>query len=189
MAPVWNERSDDRGAVSEGVVGSRLLRGLRMFRYEIRCWHDGRIPDVDEAVDSPQRLIEDAVIAQRVLALVADVPTPGWGRDELHTGEMWNSNSVTAWLLGHSGIDTRLARLTAGAAPRDGQRAAPAGPVATRSHRAPRKRARSGNGRAAAAVGRSRRVALAGRSAVPDSQRSLRIDPRTFADDDGHVRS
>jgi len=92
MAPVWNERSEDRGAVSEGVVGSRLLRGLRMFRYEIRCWHDGRIPDVDEAVDSPQRLIEDAVIAQRVLALVADVPTPGWGRDELHTGEMWDSN-------------------------------------------------------------------------------------------------
>jgi hypothetical protein len=23
---------------------------------------------------------------------VADVPTPGWGRDELHTGEMWDSN-------------------------------------------------------------------------------------------------
>ncbi len=114
MAPVWAERSDDRGAVIEGVVGSRLLGGLRLFRYEIRCWHDGRIPDVGEAVDSPQRLTEDAVIAQRVLDLVPAVPTPVWGRDELHTGEMWNSNSVTAWLLVHSGIDTRLAHLPAG---------------------------------------------------------------------------
>jgi hypothetical protein len=114
MAPVWNERASDRGVVSEGVVGSRLFRGLRVFRYEIRRWHDGRIPDVAEAVDSPQRLTEDPVLARRVLDLVPDVPTPVWGRDELQTGEMWNSNSVIAWLLVHSGIDARLARLPAG---------------------------------------------------------------------------
>ena len=114
MAPVWSVRSDDRRAVSEGAVGS----GLRMFRYEIRCWHDGRIPHVGEAVDGPQRMTEDAVIARRVLDLIPDVPTPVWGRDELRTGEMWNSNSVTAWLPVHSGIDTRLARLpTGGRAP------------------------------------------------------------------------
>jgi hypothetical protein len=31
-----------------------------------------------------------------VLDLVAQVPTPVWGRDELGTAEMWNSKSVIA---------------------------------------------------------------------------------------------
>ena len=31
--------------------------------------------------------------------------TPVWGRDELGTGEMWNSNSVIAWLIARSGMD------------------------------------------------------------------------------------
>ena len=26
-----------------------------------------------------------------------------WGRDELGTGDMWNSNSLVAWLLARSG--------------------------------------------------------------------------------------
>ena len=38
--------------------------------------------------------------------LVAQVPTPVWGRDQFRTGEMWNSNSVIAWLIARSGIDT-----------------------------------------------------------------------------------
>ena len=87
MGPVWNERAKERGVVSEGVVGSRMLRGLRLFRYEIRCWRDGRIPDIAEAVDSPQRLSEDPAVAQRVLELVRETPTWVWGRDELQTGE------------------------------------------------------------------------------------------------------
>jgi len=33
------------------------------------------------------------------------VPTPVWGRDELHTGEMWNSNSFIAWLIARTGLD------------------------------------------------------------------------------------
>jgi hypothetical protein len=33
------------------------------------------------------------------------VPTPVWGRDELETGDMWNSNSVTSWLISRSGMD------------------------------------------------------------------------------------
>jgi hypothetical protein len=41
-----------------------------------------------------------------VLDLVPQVPTPVWGRDELRTGDMWNSNSLIAWLLTLSGIDT-----------------------------------------------------------------------------------
>jgi hypothetical protein len=108
MAPVWNERAQDRGVVSEGTVGSRRLGAWRLFRYEIRCWRNGRIPDVAQAVASPQRLTTDPATARRVLELVADVPTPVWGRDELRTGDMWNSNSVIAWLLSRAGIETRL---------------------------------------------------------------------------------
>ena len=81
MAPVWNERALDRGVVAEGAVGSRLAGRLRLFRYEVRCWRDGRIPDVAEAVDSPRRLTSEIERAERVLQLVPDVPTPVWGRD------------------------------------------------------------------------------------------------------------
>ena len=96
MAPVWNERAPDRGVIAEGAAGSRVAGRLRPFRYEVRCWRDGRIPDVREAVDSPRRLTADAARAQRVLDLIRDVPTPVWGRDELGTGDMWDSNSVVS---------------------------------------------------------------------------------------------
>ncbi|MGH2589776.1 MAG: hypothetical protein ACRDGW_03145, partial [Actinomycetota bacterium] len=29
-----------------------------------------------------------------------------WGRDELRTGDMWNSNSLISWLLLRAGVDT-----------------------------------------------------------------------------------
>lgn len=106
MAPVWNERAPDRGVVAEGVVGSRLLGRLRMFRYEVRCWRNGRIPDVREAVDSPRRLTSDPARARQVLELITDVPTPVWGRDELGTGDMWNSNSVVSWAIVRSGLES-----------------------------------------------------------------------------------
>src|SRR5690349_13805362 len=83
MAPVWNERSKDRGAVVEGAVGSAFLGRSRAFRYEVRRWLDGRVPDVDEAIDSPRRLATEPSTAQAVLALVPQVPAPVWGRDEL----------------------------------------------------------------------------------------------------------
>ena len=88
--------------------GPRWAGRFRIFRYEIRRWRDGRIPDIDEAVDSPRRLTEQEARAQRLLDLVPQVPTPVWGRDELKTGDMWNSNSVIAWLIARSGIDTEL---------------------------------------------------------------------------------
>jgi hypothetical protein len=93
-----------RGVVAEGAVGSGWARSLRTFRYEIRRWRDGAIPDIDEAVDGPQRLTDDPLLAQRVLELVPDVPTPVWGRDELRAGEMWNSNSLISWLIARSGL-------------------------------------------------------------------------------------
>jgi hypothetical protein len=93
-----------RGVVAEGPVGSQRARALRAFRYEIRRWRDGVISDVVEAVESPRRLTNDRVLARRVLELVAEAPTPVWGRDELEAGEMWNSNSLVSWLLARSGL-------------------------------------------------------------------------------------
>ena len=106
MAPVWNESTPDRGVVVEGSVGSRRLGRLRAFRYEIRRWRDGRLPDVAEAVDSPRVLDTSRERAQRILDLTPSVPAAVWGRDELHAGEMWNSNSVISWLVSSAGIDT-----------------------------------------------------------------------------------
>jgi hypothetical protein len=109
-APIRVADGPDRGVVAEGAVGTRWAGCLRIFRYELRFWRDGVIPDVAEAVESPRRLTTDPGRACRVLALARDVPTPVWGRDELHAGEMWNSNSVIAWLIARSGLETRAIR-------------------------------------------------------------------------------
>ncbi|MGH3465846.1 MAG: hypothetical protein ACRDP9_30610 [Kribbellaceae bacterium] len=105
MAPVWSLDQPDRGVVCEGAVGLRWLGRSRLFRYEVRRWRSGVIPDGDEAVDSPRRLSADPVQAAQVLALVPAFPTATWGRDELRAGEMWNSDSLIAWLLARSGHD------------------------------------------------------------------------------------
>jgi hypothetical protein len=104
QAPAWGE-SGDRGVVAEGAVGARRAGRLRLFRYEVRRWRDGVIPDVAEAVESPRRLSDDPEHARRLLELVPQVPTPVWGRDELRAGEMWNSNSTISWLIARSQLD------------------------------------------------------------------------------------
>ena len=86
----------------------------RTFRYEVRCWPDGIIADANEAVASPQLLTNDPAVAGHVLDLVGALPSPVWGRDELRTGEMWNSNSVIAWLLANSGLPIDPIRPPAG---------------------------------------------------------------------------
>jgi hypothetical protein len=105
QAPAWGT-SGERGVVAEGPVGIRAAGRFRLFRYEVRRWRDGVIPDAAEAVESPQRLSDDTDFARRLLALVPTMPTPVWGRDELDTGEMWNSNSFISWLLVRTGLDT-----------------------------------------------------------------------------------
>ncbi len=110
MTPAWASARPDRGVVAGGAVGSRTAGRWRLFRYEVRRWRDGVIPDLAEAVDSPRRLSTDAAAARRLLALVPDVPTPVWGRDELRAGEMWNSNSLVSWLLARSGLDVDAIR-------------------------------------------------------------------------------
>ena len=112
--PVPNANGQERGAVAGGPVGSRWAGRLRIFRYEIRCWRDGVIPDIGEAVESPQRLTQDEDTARRLLHLVPRVPTPVWGRDELNAGEMWNSNSIISWLLVSSGIDAGTVSMPSG---------------------------------------------------------------------------
>ena len=60
------------------------------------------------------RRIVDVATAQRLVDLAPTLPAAVWGRDELDTGEMWNSNSVTAWLLVRSGIGVTGFDLPAG---------------------------------------------------------------------------
>ncbi|MGH3136276.1 MAG: hypothetical protein ACRDPV_07275 [Gaiellaceae bacterium] len=104
QAPVRDNSGRDRGVVVEGAVGSRRLGRFRLFRYEVRRWRDGVIPDIGEAVESPQRLTGDLLRAQRVLDLVPLAPAFVWGRDESRAGEMWNSNSLISWLIACSDL-------------------------------------------------------------------------------------
>jgi hypothetical protein len=110
QTPVPDLSGNERGVVAEGPVASHWAGRFRVFRYEIRLWRNGHIPAAAEAVDSPRRLTDDERRARRVLDLIAQVPTPVWGRDELGAGEMWNSNAVIAWVVARSGLDTESIR-------------------------------------------------------------------------------
>ncbi|MCU0274540.1 MAG: hypothetical protein MUE34_15035 [Acidimicrobiales bacterium] len=105
MAPVWTKRGD-RGVVCEGAVGAPILGRSRLFRYEVRCWRQGSIPDAAAAVGGPRRVTDHPEKAQHLLAMVPRFPAATWGRDELSVGEMWNSNSLTSWLLATTGLVT-----------------------------------------------------------------------------------
>ena len=93
-----------RGVVVEGAVFARRLARLQTFRYEVRCWRNGVLPDADEAFGGPQRVSDDTEEARRLLKMAGSVPALIWGRDPLEAGEMWNSNSVISWLLVRSGL-------------------------------------------------------------------------------------
>ena len=114
QTPVVDRHGTRRGVVAEGPVGVRWLGRFRVFRYEIRRWRDGSIPDVSYAVASPVRLSDDPAVARLILAELPLVPTPAWGRDEMDAGEMWNSNSVIAWVLARGGVDLAAIRPPAG---------------------------------------------------------------------------
>jgi hypothetical protein len=105
QTPIPDTHGERRGVVLEGPVGSRLAGRFRLFRYEVRRWRDGAIPDMAEAVSSPVRVTDDPARASQLLGLVPSVPPLVWGRDEGQTSDMWNSNSVISWLIASSGLD------------------------------------------------------------------------------------
>jgi hypothetical protein len=114
QAPVRDSNGRERGVVVEGSVGSRWAGRFRIFRYEVRRWRDGLIPDIGEAVESPHHLTGDPLVAQYLLDLVPAVPKLVWGRDESQAGEMWNSNSLTSWLIARSGLHVESVHPPAG---------------------------------------------------------------------------
>ena len=106
ISPSPDSGEASRGVVGTGAVGSRHVGRLRVFRYEVRCWRGGSIPDLREAVGGRYRLSSDPLVARRLLHLVPAVSRPVLERDELHAGEMWNSNSLIAWLIWTAGVFT-----------------------------------------------------------------------------------
>jgi hypothetical protein len=104
-APIRDQRGRERGVVVEGPVGTRWPDGSGCFA--TRSAGGAEVPSPTRAKRSrasPRR--ERSRSRQRVLDLVPSVPTPVRGRDELGTGDMWNSNSLISWLLVRAGVDT-----------------------------------------------------------------------------------
>lgn len=107
MAPAWGAPGSVRGVVATGPVGLALLGRLRLFRYEVRCWPDGILADRAWAVGEPRRFELTRAQAVGLLNQTANVPRLVWGRDVYAMGDMWNSNSLIAWLLHTTGIDAQ----------------------------------------------------------------------------------
>jgi hypothetical protein len=104
---MWPSPSGDtgsRGVVVEAPVFARWMSLTRVFRYEVRCWQDGVLPDADAAIGGAQILSDDLETARRLLRMPGSVPALIWGRDQSAVGDMWNSNSVISWLLTRSGL-------------------------------------------------------------------------------------
>ena len=74
----------------------------------------GEVPDGRFAVGGPIQISDDSAAVRGLLGALPELPMPVWGRDELGTGDMWNSNSVVSWLLSAAGIDVESIRRPAG---------------------------------------------------------------------------
>lgn len=104
MTPSWGQGRSERGVVAEGPVGLRVLGRLKLFRYEVRCWRSGVIPDLGYAPEPPLVFNVSTSGADALRARVPQVPDMVWGA-KMPDGDMWNSNSLVSWLLQSSGID------------------------------------------------------------------------------------
>lgn len=113
-APRPDNHSASRGVAGVGPVWARWLGRLPAFRYETRCWRDGAILDACEAIGGPVVVSGDAAVARAIVDLVSQVPLLTWGRRPAGASEMWNSNSVIAWLLTRAGVEHADARLPRG---------------------------------------------------------------------------
>lgn len=117
MWPSPDRDTWSRGVVVEGPVGATALGRWRTFRYEVRRWPDGNLPDADQARGGPVLVTAEEDLARRVLTLVGEVPRLIWGRDSRGVGEMWNSNSVISWLLARVDLLGGVVPPTGGRAP------------------------------------------------------------------------
>ena len=98
IAPSPDDDLESRGVVVTGPVGSRHLG--RLPALPLRGPLLARRLDPGPAYEvATQRVTTDRTKARAVVALAPQTPRLTWGRDELHVGDMWNSNSVVAWLL------------------------------------------------------------------------------------------
>lgn len=104
MWPRPDRELTTRGVVFAGAVGSPVLGRARIFQYEVRVWLDGNLPDAGDAVGGPQLVSTNPHEAAVILEAAHHLPNLVWGRDEIHCGEMWNSNSVVSWLLARAGL-------------------------------------------------------------------------------------
>lgn len=110
-APAWDRAEPDRGVVVQGPVGLAWLGRSKWFRYAVRCWRDGIMPDAAQAVDSPPPASAPTVSRRKRSSRSHPRSRRSpWGRDELGNGNMWNSNSLVACLLAGSGHDLDVIR-------------------------------------------------------------------------------
>ncbi|WP_442576499.1 hypothetical protein ACSBPH_05005 [Microbacterium sp. F51-2R] len=105
MTPAWGGPAGDHGVVANGPVGARWLGASRFFRYEVRRWQNGIIPDLDWALGPPTQFPLSLPDTRALLARVELTPRLTWGSDPFGIGDMWNSNSLVSWLLETSGIN------------------------------------------------------------------------------------
>jgi hypothetical protein len=117
MAPAWGLPAAERGVVATGPVGMPWLGRFRLFRYEVRRWRDGILPDRRWAVGQPLVLSEEPVTVRSLFDAVPRVPALAWGRRVTAVDDMWNSNSLISWLLVSSGIPADLHPPDGGRAP------------------------------------------------------------------------
>ena len=104
MTPSLGQGSGPRGVVATGPVGASGLERLKLFRYEVRCWRNGVIPDLVYAAAPPVDLALPPAAAGALLNRVGQVPRRVWGA-KMSGGDMWNSNSLVSWLLQTAGFD------------------------------------------------------------------------------------
>ncbi|UIN29528.1 hypothetical protein [Microbacterium binotii] len=104
MAPAWSGPRTAHGVVGTGPVGLRVLGLSVCFRYEIRCWRDGTVPDLAFAPRPPRIHETSEVVTDAIIMDATNAPRHVWGRDVFGIGDMWNSNSLIAWLLTRAGI-------------------------------------------------------------------------------------
>ena len=95
----------ERGVVSGGAVGSCWAGPLPDLPLRAAPLAKRVIPDVAEAVESPQRLTTDARSRSASSTSCRRCRHPCGAVTNCGAGEMWNSNSVISWLIARCGLE------------------------------------------------------------------------------------